>query len=119
MQVSEGDKDWYWLSVDGPFKLYSAQMRDGRVEGGEEFAGIPLLRDEASFFLAKNGIYFVPADKPNTLKFFDFATRRTKELFTAEKVIGSGFWISPDGRTALLGQSFDNHQDIMLAEPKR
>ena len=119
MQASQDGKDWYWLSVDGPFKVFRAAMKDGRIEGDEEVVGIPPLADAYSFFAAKSGIYFVPADKPSTLKFFDFATHGTKTLFTAEKVIGRGFWISSDGRTALLGQSFDNHQDIMLAEPKR
>jgi Tol biopolymer transport system component/DNA-binding winged helix-turn-helix (wHTH) protein len=119
MQVSADDKAWYWINPDGPYHLFHAAMRDGQVEGGEELVDIPHLHDEYSFFVAKNGVYFVPSDKPNTLKFFDFATRKTKELFIAKKAIGTGFWISSDGRTALLGQSSDNHQDIMLAEPKR
>jgi WD40 repeat protein len=119
MQISEGDKDWYWINVETPLKLLHATMKDGHVDGGSEVAEIPLLYDEYAYFVAKSGIYFVSAGNPNTLKFFDFATHKTKDLFTAEKLIAGGFWISSDGATALLPQSYDNHQDIMLAEPKR
>jgi Tol biopolymer transport system component/DNA-binding winged helix-turn-helix (wHTH) protein len=120
LQATADGSYWYYVRGDEvDRKLFRESFSDGHIGPAEEVAGIPILADEYSFFLGDNGIYFVADDKPKTLSYLDFTTRKTKTLLTTEKNIGSGFWISRDERIALLPQSFDNHQDIMLAEPKR
>jgi Tol biopolymer transport system component/DNA-binding winged helix-turn-helix (wHTH) protein len=120
LQASADGSYWYYVRGDEvDRKLFRETFSDGHIGPAEEVAGIPILADEYSFFLGDSGIYFVTNDKPKTLSYLDFTTRKTKTLLTTEKNIGSGFWISRDERIALLPQSFDNHQDIMLAEPKR
>ena len=120
LQMSADGRYWYYIRGDETDrKLFRESFADGHIGQTEEVAGMPILADEYSFFLGTSGIYFVANDKPKTLSYLDFSTRKSRNLLTTEKNIGSGFWISRDERTALLPQSFDNHQDIMLAEPKR
>ena len=120
LQISADGKYWYYVQGDeANRKLFRETFANGHIDTEEEVAGMPFLADEYSFFLGANGIYFVASEKPKTLSYFDFAARKTKTLVTTEKNISSGFWISRDERTALLPQSFDNHEDVMLAEPKR
>ena len=120
MQTSEDGTDWYYVQAEGEPKIFRETMNNGRVEGPKEVAGIPPLSGHLySFKVGKGGIYFVSADKPKTLAYFDFATGKTKDLFTAEQSPESGIWVSSDGRFALISQSLGKHQDIMLAEPKR
>jgi Tol biopolymer transport system component/DNA-binding winged helix-turn-helix (wHTH) protein len=117
MQPTEDWSYWYYMDVGGDAqKLCREKMTEGRVSGREEIVEVPALTD---FFVGKNGIYFVSSEKRKTLEYFDFATHKIKNLLTTDKEISSGFWVSADGRTALLPQWYDYHQDIMLAEPKR
>ena len=120
LQTSPDGRYWYYVRADEiDRKLFRETFADGHAGQTEGVAGISVLADEYSFFLGDNGIYFVTNDEPKTLSYLGFTSRQAKDLLTTEKNIGSGFWISRDERTALLPQSFDNHQDIMLAEPKR
>jgi dipeptidyl aminopeptidase/acylaminoacyl peptidase len=79
---------------------------------------IPRLGGYHSFYATKDGIYFIAVDD-STLFYFDFATRKTRQLLKTERTMGFGFSVSSDGRYALLSQWGDYHQDIMLAQPKR
>ena len=120
MQIAPDGQHWYYIRGDETnLKVIRETVVDGHAETEEEVAGLPLIADEYSFFLGANGIYFVAKEKPQTLSYFDFNTKKSKSLVTTEKAIMSGFWISRDERIALLPQSYDNHEDIMLAEPKR
>jgi Tol biopolymer transport system component len=118
MQISDDGKYWYYLEGEGDERVFRGVMKEGRVQDEKEIAGLPILNDEHAFFVAKNGIYFASAEKPHTLQYFDLATGKTKSVFTAEKPISDGIWVSSDDRYALVSQSSDTHQDIMLAEPK-
>jgi len=48
----------------------------------------PRTREELELTLLTfhpSGIYFVPQDSPRTVSFYDFATRRTRRVFTADQ----------------------------------
>jgi hypothetical protein len=65
------------------------------------------------------GIYYIdrPATK-STLRFFDFASRRSvtiaDDLGTASE--GGGFATSPDGRTILFARRDSSIDDLMLVD---
>ena len=62
------------------------------------------------------GIYFVPAEAPRSLRYFDFATRQIRPIFEVDKDFGSGLSVSPDGRWILYSQVGDVSSDIMLVD---
>jgi Tol biopolymer transport system component/DNA-binding winged helix-turn-helix (wHTH) protein len=118
-QESEDGNYWYYIKAADELKIFRETMRSGRLQDDEEVVGIPQLAGASSFFVSKDGIYFVPKQFGTTLWYFDFATRKSRQLVKTEQTIRSRFSVSSDGRYALLPQSGDYHQDIMLAEPKR
>jgi Tol biopolymer transport system component/DNA-binding winged helix-turn-helix (wHTH) protein len=120
VQESEDGKYWYYTRPSdgsGDLRLFREKMIDGHLEQDEQITEIPKLNGYQSFYIVKNGIYYVSADDL-TLWYFDFATRKSKQILKTERTMGFGFSVSSDGRYALLSQWGDYHQDIMLAEPK-
>ena len=65
--------------------------------------------------LSPGGIYFVPAEAPRSLRYFDFATRQIRPMFEVDKDLGSGLSVSPDGRW-ILYSLVDVNSDIMLVD---
>ena len=74
------------------------------------------MRDPALWALSPGGIYFVPAEAPRSLRYFDFATRQIRPIFEVDKDFGSGLSVSPDGRWITLFTSCDVNSDIMLVD---
>jgi hypothetical protein len=66
--------------------------------------------------LSPGGIYFVRADAPRSLRYFDFATRQLRPIFDSDKYFGSGLSVSPDGRWIIYSQIADANSDIMLVD---
>ncbi len=66
------------------------------------------------WLLSPSGIYFVPADAPRSVRYFDFASKRIQTIFEADSDLGMGLSISPDGRWILYSQISDPTGDIML-----
>ena len=64
--------------------------------------------------LSPKGIYFVPSEAPRSVRYFDLASKRVRTLFEADRDLGSGLSISPDGRWILYSQPADVTGDIML-----
>jgi Tol biopolymer transport system component/DNA-binding winged helix-turn-helix (wHTH) protein len=124
MQPTQDGKYFYYVFADGPLKVFRETLNGDHLGGDhlagpEEVEGIPPLAENSSMFVARKGIYFVSAAKPTVLEYFDFATRKTKEMVKMDKKIVGGVWVSSDDRYALVPQLSDSHQDLMLAEPKR
>ena len=119
MQPTQDGKFCYCIISDAAPKVFRENVKDGQLDGREEVQGIPPLADTFSIFVGRKGIYFVSAAKPTVLEYFDFATHKTKDLVKMDHGILGGIWVSSDDRYALLTQSSDSHQDIMLAETKR
>jgi len=118
MQPTQDGKFCYYISGDG-FKVFRERSNEDHLDQPEEVEEIPALVDAYSMFVGSKGIYFVSAEKPTVLEYFDFATHKTKDVAKTDKKIKTGIWVSSDDRYALLPQWSDYHQDIMLAEPKR
>jgi hypothetical protein len=79
-----------------------------------EVPRMPKISDEHQWTLVQDGIYFTPQDSPRSICFFDFATRKTREIFKADKDLAEGMSISPDGRCTLYSQIDESNADIML-----
>jgi Tol biopolymer transport system component len=78
----------------------------------------PSLRVNASrsWLVSSSGIYFVPAESPRSVRFFEFASRRVRTIFESDHGLRTGFSISPDGRWILYSQLGDPTGDIMLVD---
>jgi len=81
-----------------------------------EVEGLPRLRSSQNWTLSSGGIYFVPAEAPKSVRYFDFASKQIRQIFEADKDFGSGLSISPDGRWILYSQAGDINSDIMLVD---
>jgi Tol biopolymer transport system component len=74
------------------------------------------IRDTQSWVLTSRGIYFVPAEAPRAVRFFDFATRRTRTVFESTRNLRTGLSISPDGRWILYSQEDELNGDVMIVD---
>jgi Tol biopolymer transport system component len=83
---------------------------------GSEVDGLPRLSHSGLWTLTPGGIYFVPAEEPRSLRYFDFATRELRPIFDVGQYFGSGLSVSPDGRWILYSQVGDVNGDIMLVD---
>ena len=81
-----------------------------------EVKGLPRLSSSGLWTLSPGGIYFVPADAPRSLRYFDFASKQIRPIFEADKDFSSGLSVSADGRWILYSLVGDMSADIMLVE---
>jgi Tol biopolymer transport system component len=81
-----------------------------------EVDGLPRLNNADLWTLSPSGIYFVPAEAPKSLRYFDFATRQIRPIFEVDKDFAGGPSVSPDGRWILYSQADDMTGDIMLVD---
>jgi Tol biopolymer transport system component/DNA-binding winged helix-turn-helix (wHTH) protein len=79
-----------------------------------EVDGLPRLNGSSLWALSPDGIYFVPADAPRSLRYFDFASKQIRSIFEADKDFSSGLSVSPDGRWILYSVVGDESSDIMI-----
>jgi Tol biopolymer transport system component len=78
--------------------------------------GMPVGFDHAQWTVVPGGIYFVSADAPKSVRYFDFATKQVRQIFDAEKEFSDGLSVSPDGRWILYTQVDEANTDIMLVD---
>jgi Tol biopolymer transport system component/DNA-binding winged helix-turn-helix (wHTH) protein len=81
-----------------------------------EVEGLPRLSHAGLWTLSPGGIYFVPAEEPRSLRYFDFATRQLRPIFDLDEYFGSGLSVSPDGRWIIYSKVSDVKSDIMLVD---
>jgi Tol biopolymer transport system component len=93
------------------------------IDGGEENPVAELANAGfwRSWVVTESGVYYISrAEKPPyRLKHFDFATRRTEEIWTTEKQplrYHSGLSASPDAKWLLYSQYDQSTSNIMLTE---
>lgn len=75
---------------------------------------MPNVQYERQWALASDGIYFVPQSAPHTISFYDFSSRKTREVFKTDRDVNEGISISPDRRYILYSQLDENDSNIML-----
>jgi len=114
-QESFDGKTVYFASHDERSTLKKVAL-PGRPGKESEVEGLPRLRDSGLWTLSPVGIYFVPADAPRSLRYFDFASKQIRPIFEADKDFSSGLSVSPDGRWILYSLVGDANGDIMLVD---
>lgn len=75
---------------------------------------MPKVSVETQWDLVPNGIYFVAQDSPRTLSFYEFATKRTRPVFTTDWDFDEGLSVSSDGRYLLYSQADANNANVMI-----
>jgi Tol biopolymer transport system component/DNA-binding winged helix-turn-helix (wHTH) protein len=111
-------------SPDGAFLYLASREVSPELErvtlskrpGNAVSEAILRVRDSLVWDVTPGGIYFVPADSPKTVRYFDFGSHGTREVFKIEKDFDSGFSVSPDGRYLLYSQVDEENADIMLMD---
>ena len=78
--------------------------------------GMPAVIDASEWTVVPRGIYFVPADAPRSVRYFDFATNQVVRVFEVDKPFQDSLSVSPDGRWILYTQAEPDTADIMLVE---
>jgi Tol biopolymer transport system component len=102
----------YFASEGGPIGIYGLSLKSAGAES--VLKGMPVVAYPTQWTVASEGIYFVPADAPKSIRYFDFATKQVHRIFESEKGFGSGLSVSPDGRWILYTQQGEDNSDIML-----
>jgi Tol biopolymer transport system component len=100
-----------WSLNDATMMMLALNRPDATPQQVPE---MPKISDEARWAVMPNGIYFSPHDNPRSISFYDFATKHTREIFSADKDLAEGLSISPDGRYMLYSQDDESNSDIML-----
>lgn len=122
--LSATSGSYAWESYDGE-TLYFANLGEKRSvymvspqPGGTEslLRGMPALLDSSLWTIVPRGIYFVPADTPKSVRYFDFATKQVRQIFAVDKNFDDSLSVSPDGRWILYTQRDEGNTDIMLVE---
>ena len=114
-QESFDGKTVYFASHDEKSTLKKVAL-PGQPGTESEVDGLPRLSDSGVWTLSPGGIYFVPAEAPRSLRYFDFASKQIRPIFEVDKDFGSGLSVSPDGRWILYSQVGDVNSDIMLVD---
>jgi Tol biopolymer transport system component/DNA-binding winged helix-turn-helix (wHTH) protein len=90
-----------------------------QVAPASRVAGMPPLKDAALWTVVPEGIYFVPADAPRAICYFDFAKKQVRRIMDVDQDFNSrngGLSVSPDGRWVLYAQVDDVSSDIMVVD---
>ena len=114
-QESFDGKTVYFASRQDKSILKRAPL-PGQPGAESEVVGLPRLNNCGLWGLSPGGVYFVPAEAPRSLRYFDFATKQIRTIFEVDTDFGTGLSVSPDGRWILYSQAGDATGDIMLVD---
>jgi dipeptidyl aminopeptidase/acylaminoacyl peptidase len=109
----------YFTSVagDGKSTLYAVSLK--KLGTKVALKEIPIIDHAAFWTVVPGGIYFVPADAPKSIRYFDFRAKHVRQIFESDKRFWYGLSVSPDGRYILYSKVDEENQDIMLADKLR
>jgi Tol biopolymer transport system component len=111
----DGETVYFANQSGGPATLQVISLKPLSLQS--VLKGMPAVADQSWWTVVPRGIYFVPANSPKSLQYFDFATKRVRQIFEVEKYFVNGVSVSPDGRSILYTQMQDPNTDIMLVDP--
>jgi Tol biopolymer transport system component/serine/threonine protein kinase len=113
-------------SPDGKYLYYTKALAATSLwkipnEGGQATKILDGLNNYISLAIVNNGLYFVPREKPTSIRFLSFATNQIKPVADFQKPIevgpqGGGVSVSPDGRWILCTQVDQAGGELMLVE---
>jgi Tol biopolymer transport system component/DNA-binding winged helix-turn-helix (wHTH) protein len=112
IESSDGKALYFPSRIANSNMMMLALDRSGATP--QEVSGMPKVFIYSHWTLVHDGIYFAPQDSPRSICFFDFATRHTREVFKADKDLGDGMSVSPDGRYMLYSQIDQSNANIMI-----
>lgn len=95
-------------------KLRTVSLNEVGVS--REIEGMPVVNDQSQYTLVAGGIYYVPADAPKSVWYYDSNTKKVRKLFDLERYHNNTLSVSPDGRWMLYTQIDRQNSDIMLVE---
>ena len=106
--------------TDGNYVYYKKDASAWKmsVSGGQEDQVLPSVYED-SFYVVKDGIYFIPepgTDKKYSIQFLSFATGNKRSVTPISRPPFSGFSVSPDGQSLLYAQLDEQGSDLMLVE---
>ncbi len=120
MRAAPDGEHWYYVRGDDPPRVYRESMKAGQIDGDSQpVEGLPVLAEPFLWVPGRNGIYFVAANKPKTVSYFDFITGNVRDLFTTDKPVTDGMSVSSDEKLLIVAQQGEKHSEIMLAQPKK
>jgi dipeptidyl aminopeptidase/acylaminoacyl peptidase len=102
----------YFASREVHFHLEKLALSDKKREVQKE--AIPAVLQWTLWHLAPGGIYYVPTGAQKSMRYFELASQRTKEMFKLDKDFDDGFSVSPDGSYLLYSQLDEENADIAL-----
>jgi Tol biopolymer transport system component/DNA-binding winged helix-turn-helix (wHTH) protein len=121
---SDPDGRWPQESWDGSTVYFQGESQ-GRtmkqvtlVQGkpGTEAKVDGFPPSDESWEVSEQGIYFIPADAPKSMRFFDFSSRQVRSVFESGKGFYLGLSLSPDRHWLIYAEFSEDNTDIMLAE---
>jgi Tol biopolymer transport system component/DNA-binding winged helix-turn-helix (wHTH) protein len=113
-QESFDGKTVYFASHEDNSTLKKTAL-SGQPATESEVDGLPRLRASKLWTFSSGGIYFVPAEAPRSVRYFDLASKQTRQIFEADENLDRSLSVSPDGRWILYTQE-DMNSDIMLVD---
>jgi Tol biopolymer transport system component/DNA-binding winged helix-turn-helix (wHTH) protein len=114
-QESFDGKTVYFASHEDNSTLKTTAL-PGQPGTESEVDGLPPLLSPKVWTLSSGGIYFVPAEAPRSVRYFDFASKQIRSIFEVDMDFGDGLSVSPDGRWIIYSQAGDVNSDIMLVD---
>jgi Tol biopolymer transport system component len=100
------------VAFDTPLEMVSVKQ-PGTIS---VLQGMPKVLNLFAWTVVPGGIYFVPAEAPKSVHYFDFTTKQVRRVLEMEKDFGYGLSVSGDGRRTLYSQTGEINSNVMLVE---
>jgi Tol biopolymer transport system component len=107
----------YFAGSESNTLLYAVSLRNPGMKVA--LKEMPTIARATFSTIAPGGIYFVAADAPTSIRYFDFHTKHVHQIFESDKRFWHGLSVSPDGHWILYVKVDDENQDIMLVDQFR
>ena len=114
LQESFDGKVLYSANRDVNTRLNMVSLDGAFPESAVE--GLPPIIHKSLWTVVPGDIYFVPVDAPHSLRYFDFATKKIRQILEVPKNFSMGLSVSPGGDSILYSQANEDNTDIMLVD---